>query len=446
MTADGGYYAAIVDGSFDAIISKDTDGVIQTWNHAAERLFGWSAREMVGQSIRRLIPADRQSEEDAILARIRAGEFVPKFETVRQHKSGALLPIAVTVSPIHQRGEIVGASKIAHDISAQLAVREQLADSEDRFRALAENIPQLAWMADRTGWIFWYNQRWFDYTGTTLEDMQGWGWTKVHHPEHLDRVVARIQESWDSGMPWEDTFPLLGKEGAYRWFLSRAMPIRDAQGDIKLWFGTNTDVTLQREHERQIEMLMGEVNHRSKNMLTMIQALVRRTLTPGNPDFIQGFESRLSAIGANLTLLTGRGWIGVPAGELIRSQLFYVQDLIDSRIRLDGPLDLMLAPPAAEAIGLAIHELATNAAKYGSLANEAGSIAIEWGLGDGGSFFLRWSESGGPPVAPPVRNGFGSIVIGRNPQVALGAMVDLDYDIRGVVWTLTAPLENVTAR
>ena len=126
---------------------------------------------------------------------------------------------------------------------------QRLADSNAWFRALADNIPQLAWMARPDGWIVWYNRRWFDYTGTTLEQMQGWGWRAVHHPDHVARVVKRLQHSWDTGEPWEDTFPLRSRGGTYRWFLSRAEPIRDARGRIALWFGTNTDVTEQRAAE-----------------------------------------------------------------------------------------------------------------------------------------------------------------------------------------------------
>lgn len=129
---------------------------------------------------------------------------------------------------------------------------EALRESEERFRMVADNMSQFAWTADPTGWIFWYNQRWYDYTGTTLEEMQGWGWKKVHHPDHVQRVVVHIQRSWDTGEPWEDTFPLRGKDGAYRWFLSRALPIRDAEGRIVRWFGTNTDITEQRENEEAL--------------------------------------------------------------------------------------------------------------------------------------------------------------------------------------------------
>lgn len=124
--------------------------------------------------------------------------------------------------------------------------------SEARFRTLADSIPQLAWMTHADGWIFWYNRRWFDYTGTTLEEMQGWGWTKIHHPDHVDRVADGIRRSFESGEPWEDTFPLRGKDGRFRWFLSRARPIRDDTGRIVRWFGTNTDVTDSLEKEKAL--------------------------------------------------------------------------------------------------------------------------------------------------------------------------------------------------
>ena len=123
---------------------------------------------------------------------------------------------------------------------------------ETRFRALANAIPQLAWMTDANGWIYWYNQQWYDYTGTTLEDMQGWGWQKVHHPDHVQRVTERIQRSFDTGEPWEDTFPLRGRDASYRWFLSRALPIRDDAGHIVGWLGTNTDITDRLDAEQKL--------------------------------------------------------------------------------------------------------------------------------------------------------------------------------------------------
>jgi PAS domain S-box-containing protein len=102
------------------------------------------------------------------------------------------------------------------DLDGRLRAEAALRESESRFHLLADSIPKLAWMANSDGWIFWYNKRWFDYTGTRLEQMEGWGWRKVHHPDHVDRVVARVQKSWETGDPWEDTFPLRRHDGVFR--------------------------------------------------------------------------------------------------------------------------------------------------------------------------------------------------------------------------------------
>jgi PAS domain S-box-containing protein len=130
-----------------------------------------------------------------------------------------------------------------------------LRKSEESFRTLANNISQLAWMADAQGTIFWYNQRWYDYTGTSLDEMYGWGWQKVHHPDHVQRVVDKIRLSFDAGVIWEDTFPLRARDGTYRWFLSRAVPVRDEHGQVFRWCGTNTDITERLDDQARIEAL-----------------------------------------------------------------------------------------------------------------------------------------------------------------------------------------------
>jgi PAS domain S-box-containing protein len=129
-----------------------------------------------------------------------------------------------------------------------------LRDREEHFRTLADNMSQFAWMADGTGALFWYNQRWFDYTGTTLESMLGWGWQQVHHPDHLERVTEKYKTHVLEGTVWEDTFPLRNAAGEFRWFLSRAVPIRSAAGEVVRWFGTNTDITALREVQEELRL------------------------------------------------------------------------------------------------------------------------------------------------------------------------------------------------
>lgn len=144
---------------------------------------------------------------------------------------------------------------VANMLSTAIRTKEdqqKIFASEEQFRTMANSIPQLAWMTDETGYINWYNQRWYDYTGTTLDDVKGWDWQKVHHPDHVDRVRELFKQNVASGEAWEDTFPLRGKDGLFRWFLSRAQPIRDAQGNIIRWFGTNTDITEQRDRAQAL--------------------------------------------------------------------------------------------------------------------------------------------------------------------------------------------------
>jgi len=145
---------------------------------------------------------------------------------------------------------------VRHGTRAEAEARER------QFRILANSISQLAWMADGKGYIFWYNDRWYEYTGTTLEEMQGWGWQKVHHPDEVDRVVERIKIAFATGEPWDDTFPLRSKTGEYRWFLSRALPIFDADGKVSRWFGTNTDITEQRELEQALRASRDELERK----------------------------------------------------------------------------------------------------------------------------------------------------------------------------------------
>jgi PAS domain S-box-containing protein len=205
-----------------------------------EEMKGWGWQkvhhpEEVGRVVERIKVAFTTGEpwEDTFPLRSKTGEY-------RWFLSRAL-PI------FDAEGKVTRWFGTNTDITEQRQIEQALREKEEQFRTLANSIPQLAWMADRDGYIFWYNDRWYNYTGTTLEEMKGWGWQKVHHPEEVGRVVERIKVAFTTGEPWEDTFPLRSKSGEYRWFLSRALPIKGADGRVVRWFGTNTDVTEQRE-------------------------------------------------------------------------------------------------------------------------------------------------------------------------------------------------------
>jgi PAS domain S-box-containing protein len=203
-----------------------------------------------------LHPEDAERVRTQIAASLQTGELHLEYRGIRPDGEERWYEARgqVTWAP---GGDPVALRGVCMDINARKLAEQSLRDSEERFRTLADNISPFAWMADASGWIFWYNRRWYDYTGTSPEDMQGWGWTKVHHPDHVDRVVRRIKRSWETGEPWEDTFPLRGRDGHYRWFLSRALPTRDESGRIVRWLGTNTDITERRWTEA---LIAGERN------------------------------------------------------------------------------------------------------------------------------------------------------------------------------------------
>ncbi len=438
------HLSAIIQSSDDAIISKDLNGTVLSWNPAATRIFGFEEAEMIGASIRRLIPAERQAEEDDILTRVIRGERIKSFDTLRRRKDGSEISVSITVSPVFDKANrIVGASKIARDITARENNQRALRESEFRFRMLADNISQLAWVADRTGSIDWYNKRWYDYTGVPLGSTDGWGWDKVHHPDHIQRVQDHFRQSIAAGREWEDTFPLRGHDGQYRWFLSRAKPIRDDDGAILYWFGTNTDVTEMLDKEEQIRVLLMEVNHRSKNLLSVIQALARRS-GGSDPDFLHRFENRLASLSANQDLLVRRGWSTIMMDELGDAQLAILGRESREQVLTQG-LAIPLSPRCAEIIGMALHELATNALKYGALSVPTGRVAMSWEETADGMFQIDWRECGGPVVIPPEGRGFGTTLIQHIPARSLDAEVTLDYAPTGLNWRLRCTTQTARA-
>jgi len=241
-------------------------------NKRLTEICGISVEDHIGRSVRETVPQVADQVESIVQAVIHRGVPVTGIEVQGQRADKLNTDRVWTTSwyPWKGRdGSIVGVNVVAEDITerkraeAVLAASEKaLRESEARFRELADNISQFAWTADRSGWIYWYNKRWHDYTGTTLEEMQGWGWQKVHHPDHVDRVVERIRQCFETGSPWEDTFPLRGRDGNYRWFLSRALPIRNDAGDLVRWFGTNTDITEQIQAEKALRELNDNLEQR----------------------------------------------------------------------------------------------------------------------------------------------------------------------------------------
>jgi PAS domain S-box-containing protein len=242
---------AIVDFSDDAIVSKDLNGIITSWNRSAERLFGYTAAEVIGKSITIIIPPDRLLEETEILRRLRRGERIDHFETVRRRKDGSLLDISLTVSPvIDARGKVIGASKIARDITERKRVQAALLASELRFRQLADAMPQIVWTARPDGYIDYYNERWYQFTGFNRDVFGDISWEPVLHPDDLQCWRDGWYGAVQSGQPFNIEYRFWDRdEHRWRWFIGRALPARDDDGNIVKWFGSSTDIDGQKHVE-----------------------------------------------------------------------------------------------------------------------------------------------------------------------------------------------------
>jgi len=248
--------SAIVDSSEDAIISKDLNGVITSWNKSAERIFGYSAAEAIGHPVAALlIPPNRPDEEPKILARLRSGERVDHFETVRRRKDGALLDISLTISPIKDaEGRIIGASKIARDISENKRIQAALLASEARFRQLADIMPQIVWTARPDGYVDYYNERWYEYTGSSPGAFGDASWEAILHPEDVQKTRDTYYAAVNSGGLYNIEYRLMDrKENRWRWFVGRAVPVRDAESKIVKWFGTCTDIDEQKRVQSELQ-------------------------------------------------------------------------------------------------------------------------------------------------------------------------------------------------
>jgi PAS domain S-box-containing protein len=334
--------ATLLELSSDPIVIVSVEAVIVSTNKAFAGLLGTTAAQLQGRPIWTHVATTEAEFRDILERCCRTSAPLPfaasfrnrQGEPVRCRLQGALVErgdsksstrvcLRVTTQATAVQGfqrlnaEITG---LKREALARQQAEAELRASEERFRTLTDSISQLAWMADATGWIFWYNQRWYDYTGTTLDAMQGWGWEKVHHPDHLEHVLQSWRQAHATGEPWEDTFPLRGRDGTYRWFLSRALPIRDAEGRLERWFGTNTDVTELRE----AQACAVESEARFRLMADAAPVLI----------WISGLDKRWTYFNKGWLDFTGRtmeedlenGWAeGIHADDLDRCLQTYVE-------------------------------------------------------------------------------------------------------------------------
>jgi PAS domain S-box-containing protein len=433
------YLAAIVAASADAILGTTRDGTVRSWNAACERLFGRAADGMIGQSILEIVPGELWEEEKAFLMRVASGEAIENYETVRLAADGRPIEVAATLSPIRDAfGIVIGVSSVIRDIGE----KKQADRGAAMLAAIVTSTSDGVVSKTLDGIITSWNKSAERILGYSEADMLNRSIRSIIPAERQaeeDRILATVLAG-----EIVDNFETMRiqKGGALIDVAVTVSPVRDASGRIVGASKIVRDITDKRQTREQLRTLLAEVNHRSKNMLSLVQAIARQMTRQSRELDLDRFLERLQAIAGNQDLLIQNDWRFIPLGDLVRSQLRAFSDAIGSRIRIEGP-PIELTPEAAQAIGMAVHELATNAAKYGALANDDGRIDIGW-TRDGDLFAMHWTEQGGPRVAPPTRSGFGSKVISDMVRLSLDGTVEVLFPPSGLRWRVSCPIERIT--
>ena len=333
-------------------------------------------------------------------------------------------------------GEARVAQGTVEDISAR---RDRIAEAnarEELCRAVAENSPAMLWMGDENGKCVFLNQALREFWGVDPQDLSSFDWGSTTHPDDIEKLAAPFARAMAQRVPFAVEARYLRADGEYRTLRTQARPRFDHAGGFLGMTGVNTDVTDQLVAEERTRMLMGELNHRTKNILSVVQAVARSTARSASPEeFIRSFNDRLLGLAASNDLLLRNDWEGVELAALVEAQLAHLGAAIGARISAEGP-SLRVSSAAAQTLGMALHELSTNSLKYGALGCKSGRVHIRWARPETlpGGFSLSWTESGVEDISPPARKGFGHTVIVDMVATALDAEVDVRFDPDGFKW------------
>ena len=420
------------------------DGILWT-NDASGRMVGdqpgWAG--LTGQSQAQyqgfgwtdaIHPDDAAATVDTWNAAVaRGGTFV--FEhRVRRHDGVWRDFLVRAMAAFEPDGSIREWIGVHTDITERKRAEERLRESEARFRAMADSAPAPVWMTSAAGGVEFANEAFAAFAGVAPEALLGDAWIGMIHPEDILEVGTRRAQARAGLLAYGFEARFRCGDGAYRWMSANCRPRIDERGQFQGYIGIAMDVTETKAAEARQRLLINELNHRVKNTLASIQSIARQTLRPDEtpPHVRERLIDRLLAMSAAHDVLTRESWEGASIEEIVRQGLRpFVDDQDPGRIFADGPA-LRVGASAALSLALAVHELATNAVKYGALSAPAGRVVIAWeDLGDGRGV-LRWTESGGPPVNAPVRKGFGTRLLDGGLSADLGGQPKLSFAADGV--------------
>jgi PAS domain S-box-containing protein len=396
----------------------------------------------IGEWSRRVHPEDfaKASEGMGIL---RSGRrYTAEYRIVRP--DGDVRYILDTGFPIYENGRVRRLAGIAQDLTDRRIAERKLAESERRMRTLATGIPQLVFRADAAGRRTWNSPQWIEFTGLSFEESLDRGWLDAVHPDDRAGTVASLEEAVDRSDYYHEYRIRHAASGDYRWHQTRATALRDGSGVIE-WLGTSTDVEELRRLQSHQQTLLAELQHRVRNTLGIIRSIARRTAATSASveEMSMHLEGRLGAFSRVQSIVTRQPGAGVGLMTMVEDELRAHAAREGESLRIVGP-EISFQPRAAESVSLALHELATNAVKYGALSAADGRIDVEWvrTFRDQGEWLeLVWEENGvDQPLSQPDRHGFGMELLTRTLPYDLRAETEFELRPEGLRFTLKLPL------
>jgi PAS domain S-box-containing protein len=417
-------------------------------NAAMCKFVGYTEAELLARTAFDITHPDERERDRALLRRMVAGQLAV-FDKEKRYirKDGKVVWAHTTANIIRDRsGQPLRYTVVVQDINARKQAEQDLQASKDRLQ-LAFDVAELgSYQYDPRQRVFSGDSRCqeiFDFprNEATIEEVM-----QLVHPDDVETVQADLEAALDPVNPKRSAteFRLRRGNGKVRWAETLGLAYFEGAGPERRavsFVGTLQDITERKQREEKEHLLMREINHRAKNMLSVVDAIAHQTAVRSPEDFIERFSERIQALSANQDLLVRNEWKGVDIADLVHAQLAHFAGLIGSRIVVEGP-KLRLNAACAQAIGLALHELATNAGKYGALSTDSGRVDVCWRI-DGNTLTMSWTEREGRPVSAPPRRGFGTIVMETMAERSVDGKVDLDYAPSGLTWRLTCPTGKV---
>jgi PAS domain S-box-containing protein len=435
----------------DAILAVDRRGVIRYANRQAGRLFGQELATLISTPVEALLPEHLRERHLAHRAKYnldpRRRPMGRGLDLVARRADGTTFPVDIMLNPLKHLAEPMVLA-VVRDMTDIRALEEALRQARTAFETFYEQPPDGTIMVDESGKVDRVNEAAEAMFGFSRERMIGQCIEMLIPERFRDRHRAHrshyMKDSKTRAMGANLELFAQRADGSEFPVDIMLSPMEIDQRRFVL--AMIRDITERKRAEARVQWLMREVNHRAKNILSVVQAMAHHTRAGLHQEFVSEFEERIRGLSASYDLLVNNKWQKVPLVELVRAQLAHFGDLMNNRIAVCGA-DFWITSAAAQTIGMALHELATNAGKYGALSTDAGYVDIAWRLertdDDGHRFTMKWSERGGPTVMAPTRHGFGWTVLCQMTKMLLGANVALEFAPAGVVWCLACPADRV---